>query len=545
LLEDLGLEGQGGHGQANHAGSRAEERARPDEAERGEDYGKDDEDGLGPNTDFHGFLRALYWATVYVSEGAATTKNIIQYYGSFDASDPLRAKEKELRAAFDAELARNALIVEEKGSPIRGVWRVPFILISLSLLFAALSIGLSLRTYYVGMETLFYQPSSLFTTEALLIDALRKRANLEISKRDELIAEYKRRVALRDELLKNLVPEAKPIQEALPQQSVASTEPPVAALQKLDQGAAIDALYAQRLSQTLDTAAQYLADVDVRGAEKALADFRTSLGPKDRLDSPFARASYAIADNLSNAIARMSTMVQDSAAQKPDIQADPATLAALQAARADLETARAALGAKDVELAAAQARGAAAKSEADMARAALEASRSQAAIAQAQAAIAQAQADKARAELGQSQVSLLQEGAANEALRERVSALERIAATPPPPPVAAPNMAPAVAPAAAPSALPTAAPGIRGAFLGTVAIAAGNRLVIDLVEGARTMKGGQVEVYARGASGEEAPLARGIVTALRANSAEITLENPGPASQEPTLHIQDAVYAIQ
>lgn len=413
------------------------------------------------------------------------------------------------------------------------------------------------------METLFYQPTSLFMTEALLIDALRKRANLEISQRDELIAEYKKRVALRDELLKNLVPVSKAIPEALPQ----TTEPPVAALQRLDQGAAIDALYAQRLSQTLDTAAQYLADVDVQGAERSLTDFRTSLGPKDRLDSPFVKASYAIADNLSNVIARLSTAIQDSAAQRAEIKADPATLAALQAARADLEAARAALGAKDAELAATQTSAAAAKSEADRrqsdveraraeatlakaeadkTRAELEASRSQAASAQAQAAVAQAQAesaqaqaDKARAELGQSQASLLQEGAANEALRERLSELERIAAAPPP------TSAPAAPPSPAPSPPPTAAPGLRGAFLGTVAISAGNRLVIDLVEGARILKGGQVEVYARGARGEEAPLARGTVTALRVNSAEISLENPDPAATGPAPRIQDAVYAIQ
>ncbi|HUX38155.1 MAG TPA: hypothetical protein VMV44_09675 [Rectinemataceae bacterium] len=439
-------------------------------------------------------------------------------------------------------------------------------MMGLSCAFTLVSLGLSLRTYDVEMERLFYQPNPLFNTEALLIDALRKHSEVEISKRDELIAEYKRRVALRDEVLKSLLATAPAAeggqatrkeggQPVLPKPSTlpAAEGAPIGTgqpetetsveLRNLAQTSVLDSLYAQRLAHSFDSISKRLGDLDLVGAQAELDALRGSLASAGSSNSPMAGAALSLVIDLSASIAHLRTL---SATQDKTAATAPSAeiLAALRQAQSQFATARAELV-------------------------------------------------QARSEILRSQAAIDTLDEANRLLRDRVASLEapqpateaaaassgpELVATEPsaaPTPALAAPVAPALpapvkpalpapilpAPVAptAPLALspettaptPTtqfaATPAIRAAFLGTIALVTSRLILVDLAEGASPRLGATVAVYGRGASVELPPVALGIVSSVTDRIAQISLSptKGGDGAAPPLPRLQDPVYLIR
>ncbi|MBN1242071.1 MAG: hypothetical protein JXA15_05105 [Spirochaetales bacterium] len=104
---------------------------------------------------------------------------------------------RSLDAALAEELSRNRPEQLDVSALPRGGLRTPLAMLVLSVAVAAAAFTVALDWYRVREGDLFLQDSDLFTTESLLIDALRARSDLEIAKRDRIIEEFRLRAEAR------------------------------------------------------------------------------------------------------------------------------------------------------------------------------------------------------------------------------------------------------------------------------------------------------------------------------------------------------------
>ncbi|MBP7095106.1 MAG: hypothetical protein KBC36_03335 [Spirochaetia bacterium] len=104
---------------------------------------------------------------------------------------------RSLDAALAEELALNRPEPLDASKLPRGGLRAPLTMLVLSMAVAAVAFTVALGWYRVREDDLFLRASDLFTTESLLIDALRARADMEIAKRDLIIEEYRLRAEAR------------------------------------------------------------------------------------------------------------------------------------------------------------------------------------------------------------------------------------------------------------------------------------------------------------------------------------------------------------
>jgi hypothetical protein len=372
--------------------------------------------------------------------------NIIQYYRTIDAPGQSPDRELELQKALRAEMAKNVVTVDETEPRVDAALRLPVALLILTLLFSAFSLGFALKDYNVKMEALFFQPTTLFNTEGLLIEALKKRSDLEISKRDRMIAEYERRAKLREEALVVLAPKEEAPAQVKPTTAVETQTASLAEeLESLRREAALDALYARRLEQGLDQMSRRLLVSDLIGADQALKDLQKSLGPKSAAASDMAKASFGISAALSSSIAVMKATAEDLAAPKTVYVTDPGQEAAIKRLQAE-----------------------------------------------------------------------------NVALLDRVVVLEA-------------RKAPA------PVATPSPVSGPSGTFLGTVAVASGGRILVDLAQGARPNIGDRAEIYRSDAGGASVRLGEAVVSALREGTAELRI---GEGGSTLPLRVRDTVFLV-
>ncbi len=430
-------------------------------------------------------------------------------------------------------------------------------MMGLSFAFTLVSLGLSLRTYDVEMERLFYQPNPLFNTEALLIDALRKHSEIEISKRDELIAEYKRRVAMRDQVLKNLLAKPAPSPEAgtMPRNEGSISAPAQAAanpveegssaeatkpvtemsdeLRNLAQSSILDKLYAQRLAQTFDSVSKRLGDQDLAGAASDLDALHESLSSTAGSASPMVGAALTLSIDLSAAIARLRTL-STSRPKPAEDNSSPALLAALRQAQTLLASTRSEL---------AQAKSAASSSQTALAK-----------LDEANRRLRERLVglEAPNSAPGQASASQVQEGVpsvAGPAAPIQPSSAEaptsepglKTAASSEPPPLSPPTSAAAPPPAAPKAPTPT----IRAAFLGTVAVVTDSFILVDLADGASPKAGARVAVYGRGSQLELPPLVQGVVSSISARIAQISLAAQASGAGSLGIRLQDPVYVVK
>lgn len=370
--------------------------------------------------------------------------NIIQYYRTIDAPGQSPDRELELQKALNAEMSKNVVTVDDTGPRIDAALRLPVALLILALLFSAFSLGFALKDYNVKMEALFFQPTTLFNTEGLLIEALKKRADLEISKRDQMIAEYERRAKLREEALVTIVPREDPAQEIKPTAAETQARALSDELQELRREAALEALYARRLEQGLDLMSRRLLVSDLVGADQALKDLQKSLGPKNAAGSDMAKSSFGIAAALSSSIAVMKATAEDVATPKTVYVTDPGQEAAIKRLQAE-----------------------------------------------------------------------------NIALLDRIVTLEA-------------RKAPA------PTISSTSVSGPSGTFLGTIAVASGGRILVDLAQGARPNIGDRGEIYRSDSGGASVRLGEAVVSAVREGTAELRIPEGG--STPP--RVRDTVFLV-
>lgn len=104
---------------------------------------------------------------------------------------------RSLDAALAEELALNRPEPLDASKLPKGGLRAPLTMLVLSMAVAAVAFTVALGWYRVREDDLFLRASDLFTTESLLIDALRARADMEIAKRDLIIEEYRLRAEAR------------------------------------------------------------------------------------------------------------------------------------------------------------------------------------------------------------------------------------------------------------------------------------------------------------------------------------------------------------
>lgn len=368
--------------------------------------------------------------------------NIIEYYSSLVPSDSAQDRDNKLRIALESELSKNVVKVDDAVPKMRGGWLFPLILLGVTLSLSLAGLGMALSQYNVEMEAVFFGPTSFFNTEALLIEALKKRTDLEISKRDRLIAEYRRRAQLRDEYLR-ITPVNVPAAE--PQNSMA-IPPPAPALEdtvllELRRQADLDAIYARRLGQSLTTVARQLERDDLPGAAETVAKLRASFLQQAPQDSSMVRSSIAVATAASSVISAM--MSDSEPAVEPTIVYldDPAQAEALQRLRSE-----------------------------------------------------------------------------NIALLDRILALERRLTQPAP-------------------QRPSVVSGPSGAFIGSVTLTSGSRVLVDLAQGANPHTGDSVEVYGTDESGAAVLVAEGSVSVVRDGTVQITV-----SAAKGRLRVRDAVY---
>ncbi len=380
-----------------------------------------------------------------------TANSIVEYYGSIDSSEFALDRDAKLRDALERELKDNAVSLEEALPKVRGEWRLPLAALITTMLLSGLGLAISLVKYNVEMETLFFRPTPFFNTEASLVEALRKRSDMEISKRDRLIAEYRRRAILRGEVQTALTATVASAPER-PPKAIEDVAPQLGEMKILDEmgrQAEVEALYVRRLEQALVKASRQADDGDLAGAGETMALLRASLLQKESMDSPVVNAALAISAAVSSVLAAA--------------EASPASAVPIASAEPP-------------------------------------------AMASAENPVYAAALKRLRTE--------------NAALLDRIAALEaRRGAAPR-------RTAPAVA-------------GPSGAFIGTVALSNGNRVLVDLAQGAEPRVGDLVEIYGTDESGAATLLATGSLTAVRGGTVQITVsDRNGP------LRVRDTAYLV-
>jgi len=251
---------------------------------------------------------------------------LTDFYGEPKDGGPDAFSPDEFRAALREEIMRNRVVAEET-RPAKGKSLLfPFLMLFFSMLFAAAALALSLRSYQVDKEKLFSSPSPLYSTESLLIETLKRRANLDITQRDKLIAEYQQRSKLREVYAQALqmaaAPDLAPIEPAAPQEASGAAsattelETPVVpreaasedVLRALSRGSSLDSYYVGKLNATLNAVAQDLRGAQTETASQALAELQTTLGRSTDSDSQTLKSARDIARALAASLDRVKAL---------------------------------------------------------------------------------------------------------------------------------------------------------------------------------------------------------------------------------------------
>jgi len=117
---------------------------------------------------------------------------------SVDEAGLKRIFSKRFEDDVDAELANNRIAFEDARVVSGAGLRRPATLFAASIALAAVFLSASAVSYRARTEAMFLGPSQLFGTETMLIEALKKRTDLEIGKRDKLIEQYRARAEKRE-----------------------------------------------------------------------------------------------------------------------------------------------------------------------------------------------------------------------------------------------------------------------------------------------------------------------------------------------------------
>jgi hypothetical protein len=262
---------------------------------------------------------------------------IIDFYGERAVTGPRRFQVEHFRAALREDLLRDRAVATELPAGAPAGLRTPLLLLVLSLAFAAAVVFLTIDSFKLWEQKLWLEPSELFSTEGLLIDTLRKRADLDISQRDKLIGEYQTRSQMREAYAKALLA-ASAADRQLSEESggaaigpaayavgaaanvagaaaaaaiapAASADPAPARAQATLQGLArstsIDPLVSDKLSKTLDAVASGLRRSEPGAAAEALADLQASLKSSAGAGSASARSALGVASALSSSLAQL------------------------------------------------------------------------------------------------------------------------------------------------------------------------------------------------------------------------------------------------
>jgi len=376
---------------------------------------------------------------------------------SVDEAGLKRIFSKRFEDDVDAELANNRIAFEDARVVSGAGLRRPATLFAASIALAAVFLSASAVSYRARTEAMFLGPSQLFGTETMLIEALKKRTDLEIGKRDKLIEQYRARAEKRETI-------AMAIRETGSVQATAPKAAAVAATSSAAAYAEVDGLVAEKLSATLAAVAADLRRSNTAAAAARLEDLRAALLASPGAGTPGSRSAIAVSEALGSSLRRVESLAGALELSDEDNLSLSARVLSLEREIVGLRR----------ELAGAVPSGTAD----DPAPAALQ--RENAAL---------------RAALASRSAEAVAEGA-----------------------VAAPD----------------------GAFLGTVSIVAGDRIIIDLSPSEKPEPGSSLSIYRPGGRGKGLLVAIATIVRVRDASAEASVLSLLDAAVPP--RVQDAAY---
>jgi hypothetical protein len=261
------------------------------------------------------------------SPGSSAGAAIADFYGETGLAEIGHFQGERFRAELTEELLLNRVVLADAPPPAGSGLRAPILLLLLSFGLAAGAMAFSLGSYRVQEERLFLEPSELFSTEGLLIDTLKKRADLDITERDKMIAEYRTRNDRREEYAKVLqMAEPLSLPGDLPSPPKAPA-PQAAELRNLSRETSIDPYVSDKLNRALDAVATGLRKSEPQAASKALADLQSSLKESAASGSAVARSALGIATALSSSLAQVKTL------PRAEASGGDSVIAAMESAR--------------------------------------------------------------------------------------------------------------------------------------------------------------------------------------------------------------------
>lgn len=402
--------------------------------------------------------------------------------------------QSRLQSKLKTELDDNRLPgASERDLPSGGLAK-PLVMASVTLLLAFLGVFAAYRFNQVREESYLLNPTDLFRTEGLLIEALKERTDLEIGKRDQLIAKFQAREEKREAFARSVLSDdRKPIPgEVYSAEPTAKSEEDIV-LEALVREANFRQLFLGLVGSALDQAALRLGESDYEGARAVAAELDRSAGQLVRVDSASSDAVMSIADSLTGLVDNL----EDEAARVASLNfGDDEILTDLQGERDQRRELNDRLAALQAELDALRQERAAsgAASETEGTSDALDTARRE--------------AEQAEALAGRLRLE-------NARLSEQLAVALRQAAL------------------GAQSPQPSR-------FLGSVSVIDGQRIVIDLSGLASAKAGDPVFIFRANESGGGTLVALAYVSSIDASSADLSLTMY--ADQGYTLQLRDAAY---
>ena len=226
---------------------------------------------------------------------------------SVDEAGLKRIFSKRFEDDVDAELSNNRIAFEDARVVSGAGLRRPAMLFAASIALAAVFLSVSAGSYRARTEAMFLGPSQLFGTETMLIEALKKRTDLEIGKRDKLIEQYRSRVERRETVAMALR-ETGAAQATAPKPAAVTAITAAAATSAPPSYADVDGLVAEKLNATLAAVAADLRRSRTDAAAARLEDLRAALLASPGAGTPGSRSAIAVAEALGSSLRRLESL---------------------------------------------------------------------------------------------------------------------------------------------------------------------------------------------------------------------------------------------